>query len=811
MIKSFKSTGIVGVPDCDIELGDEKIVIIKGPNGCGKTSLLRQITHPLSSHNRFNKLKPGYDSGHTIMEIVYNNIDYKIEHVYQKARTNIQVMSYLYKKIDGKYVLLTDTGLVSKFKEMVAKELDYEDHLYPILNIGIDNKGLVGYTNTEKLEYLKKILKMDILTEIKNNVNNKFTYNNSTLKFISEKLKNNFNIETLELSKKSIEANLVTASNMLTTDLVKLEQLSHIDDQVINETTHSIDTLAKAVVALSSIKDLLDKYEDRVSLQHLYDYATKTNIVCTTKTEDINDRIMKINEDLMNTDNHDIEEYKKNISDIESKIRSITSKYKKKQEFKDISLEVLYNIKSYIESIISILQEFAGDANTLRHIMQHYTNKTYLEEIQGEIDENKIAINSVTNDIENISVSSKLVELCIPDDCDKYKTCQLAGEYNRQLEKLNLYKRLNDDLEKLEKIATQLSEEYDQRVRLSNVIASIRGIKVPTELKDFINYELINIIDNNNIQQLYNDILQHIAYKKDMNELNDLETKLDSLVVIVNTYTADAISKKDVLLAEIVELQDKKKILDDTKIENAKILNDISSTLLDSEYNKTKYSDIDSTNNKLKESIDKKTKELNKMIEANDTIIKLREVIDAKKKEIKELQEEYSDIKNKIKTINDLVVEYEDIKQKTDTIKMIREVVSNDLPAKMLESYLYDISRIVNTLLNDFMSIRFDITDGIEIVCNRNGEERLSQFLSQGESSMLSIALLIAFKKSIKWDVISIDEGSSVLDESNKDKYVHMIRDYSHTIPSIKQIFLVSHDYITDDNSYDIKIINIGG
>ena len=54
-------------------------------------------------------------------------------------------------------------------------------------------------------------------------------------------------------------------------------------------------------------------------------------------------------------------EYKKNISDIESKIRSITSKYKKKQEFKDISLEVLYNIKSYIESIISILQEFAGD------------------------------------------------------------------------------------------------------------------------------------------------------------------------------------------------------------------------------------------------------------------------------------------------------------------------------------------------------------------------------------------------------------------------------------------------------------------
>ena len=56
MINSFESHGLVGVPDCNIGLGEEKIVIIKGPNGSGKTSLLRQITHPLSSHNRFNKL-----------------------------------------------------------------------------------------------------------------------------------------------------------------------------------------------------------------------------------------------------------------------------------------------------------------------------------------------------------------------------------------------------------------------------------------------------------------------------------------------------------------------------------------------------------------------------------------------------------------------------------------------------------------------------------------------------------------------------------------------------------------------------------
>lgn len=86
MINSFESHGLVGVPDCNITLGNEKIVIIKGPNGSGKTSLLRQITHPLSSHNRFNKLRNGITEGYTKMNITYRNTLYKIEHRYTRQK-----------------------------------------------------------------------------------------------------------------------------------------------------------------------------------------------------------------------------------------------------------------------------------------------------------------------------------------------------------------------------------------------------------------------------------------------------------------------------------------------------------------------------------------------------------------------------------------------------------------------------------------------------------------------------------------------------------------------------------------------------
>lgn len=167
MINSFESHGLVGVPDCNITLGNEKIVIIKGPNGSGKTSLLRQITHPLSSHNRFNKLRNGITEGYTKMNITYRNTLYKIEHRYTRQKRNIQVLSYLSKMVGDEWVLLTDNGLVNKFKQACSVELEYDDFLYEILNIGIENKGIVNYTNSERLEYLKKILKMDILTEVK--------------------------------------------------------------------------------------------------------------------------------------------------------------------------------------------------------------------------------------------------------------------------------------------------------------------------------------------------------------------------------------------------------------------------------------------------------------------------------------------------------------------------------------------------------------------------------------------------------------------------------------------------------------------
>ena len=106
------------------------------------------------------------------------------------------------------------------------------------------------------------------------------------------------------------------------------------------------------------------------------------------------------------------------------------------------------------------------------------------------------------------------------------------------------------------------------------------------------------------------------------------------------------------------------------------------------------------------------------------------------------------------------------------------------------------------------MTIRFDIIECIDILVNRDGVERLANDLSQGEKSILAMALLMVFKKNLSWDIISFDELDATLDESNKDKFIYMLRDYSELINNLSQIFIVTHTDFQDDGM-DMKIIRL--
>ena len=212
--------------------------------------------------------------------------------------------------------------------------------------------------------------------------------------------------------------------------------------------------------------------------------------------------------------------------------------------------------------------------------------------------------------------------------------------------------------------------------------------------------------------------------------------------------------------------------------------------------------------NNLRVYIEKNEEKLKEMKNSSDLVNKMNDDIIDINKQLKENTDIYYNLENEIKRTHNLTQEFEKLNQDVTKIKAVREVVSSKLPAKSLESRLFDVARNVNFLLDGIMSIRFDTTDGVEIICTINSEERLANFLSNGEKSLLSLALLVVIKKIINWDVISIDEGSAALDENNKDRYLQMISSYTEGIDTIKQIFIVSHDYLVTDGE-DLKIIKL--
>lgn len=810
MINSFESHGLVGVPDCNITLGNEKIVIIKGPNGSGKTSLLRQITHPLSSHNRFNKLRNGITEGYTKMTITYKNRLYRVEHRYTRQKRNIQVLSYLFKMVEDEWVLLTDNGLVSKFKQACSTELDYDDFLFEILNIGIENKGIVNYTNSERLEYLKKILKMDILSEVKENVSNKFTSNSNNLKFISNKLKDTISIQLLNDEKKKLENEITSVVKIFELEQKELNTLENIPSDILNSLNDQLNRFENDINILSNVESLLYKYDKTTSLSLLYTKLNREHAGFVAKIESTEARIFRINEEMMKLSDDDEDELKSKKEMLDKKVKGIDDKYLN-NKYIDISIDDIYIVKNYVTNILSILNEVQIPDFELSHIMKANSDvKDYVNNYKNILTTYKSELSDLESKIEDISISSKFIEQEIHPKC-VLPTCELAKEYKRQIDKLNLFNTLDDRKKELEDIINSAQEDYDNSIYVASVINSIRNFEVPTDiLNRFESYSMVDLINIQNLEKLEGVFINYIFYLNDMREKKTYITELDKIHSILDLMNREI---KDKGLSYTLELKE----LSENKTEYTKSITDLNNiidsinkdNLHISKYGTISYNMIDKEMDILKENYTVVQDEIKSNEMKIENINKLTKSVEEKKLLIKDYQEKYNNVRNDIKNNNELTREFEIMKDENNIIKIIRDIVANDLPSRMLESYLSDISHMVNMLLSDFMSIRFDVTDGIDIICNRDGEERLSQNLSQGESSMLSIALLMTFKKSINWDVISIDEGSSVLDEVNKNRYITMIRDYSETVNTLKQIFLVSHDYIID-SSADVKIITIG-
>ena len=189
MIKYIKIHGLKALnKDIEITFRDfDKYVLIIGPNGSGKTTLLKHITNPMANASGLNMVRDGYNEAYKEIILEYKGNTYKIRHIFRRGKT-LSTNSYIAKLVNGEYIELCENGLVTNFKDIVARELEFYDHYNDLLNIGITNHGIVTMTDSNKLEYIKKIYNNKELDTMRDNTSKHYSFLNNKLKIIKDKL-----------------------------------------------------------------------------------------------------------------------------------------------------------------------------------------------------------------------------------------------------------------------------------------------------------------------------------------------------------------------------------------------------------------------------------------------------------------------------------------------------------------------------------------------------------------------------------------------------------------------------------------------
>jgi len=263
----------------DFSKSENKICILIGPNGSGKTSILSML-HPFSdvgnldvrsSTNLILSDKDGFK------EITIQKDDdiYIINHFYTHHKDkNHSVKSYI--KKNG--VELNVNGNVTSFKEYVKEELSLDSDYLKLIRLGSNVTSLIDLTPTERKNFMGKIMDdIGIFLEYYKSVNNKLKQLEEMISHsidkekklgISDKDEYKKEIKDLEKEIDSLNNTYMDYNNKLAiynNNISNIEDLDNLRDNVKDTTK-----IYNKMINIINKKDLIENkdinyYRDKIN------------------------------------------------------------------------------------------------------------------------------------------------------------------------------------------------------------------------------------------------------------------------------------------------------------------------------------------------------------------------------------------------------------------------------------------------------------------------------------------------------------------------------------------------------------------
>lgn len=825
--------------EIDFSKSNNNVVLLTGPNGSGKTSILSCL-HPFPTNGNMdvrsdNPIIVPRENGYKEIHISDGDDLYVIQHFYTRNGDKHIIKSYIQK--NG--VELNENGNVTSFKEIVEKELGLEQDYMKLTRLGSNVTNFIDMKRQERKNFTGKIIsEADIYLSYhkkimadKNKVNIQINHTSDLIRRLQvddlgelKKAQKSLQHQIEDLTAKIEKAN--SELSVLQYQLNDCGDISAMRER-IQEKEKELKHIQKALARASEIKISISTLKSMIEESKIVILKAKsaldTNVITRTgilnQLDSIANEIDSIRREIARIEDD------QNVKDMEANIELLRETIRRRAKESGIGGYVRPCSKAEMEDLIKMLDKcmdillstYELGKGPIQKAVSFFHTKTDIEKYTRENKE-KIKRNKMQSLCEQVYAEiSKDIGLLGPD-CKNPSGCRVYDFYQR------IYEYATQAPDKVIEDETFLAYTKMAYNNIQTVLKYLRDYhnifeKMPECIKD---------------QFLMNTVLTHIC---NMEWVYDKDIIFHELGLITDDELQDA---------DLEELSRQKSMLAQYKKAN---------------------SNIEYFQNKLEELINSRTTLMGQLDEVKEAINSLNREISEKEASISdyedmvvamehedEVETEFNDLKSKLtlasqlslqireKTsiLNDLqfrknkmskthqdnefrIENYKRYKKDLDELSskftdleyLARALSSREgIPLIFIQAYLKDIKDVANQLLDvvydgDLHLEDFEITaDEFGIPYSTKGTTVKDViYASQGERSFISLALSFAltYKSISKYNIMLLDEIDATLDISNREKFLHVLEMQIDMIHA-EQVFVISHNDMF--NAYPVDIVD---
>lgn len=823
----------------DFRKAKNKVILLVGPNGSGKTSLLSLLT-PFASmgtldvRNSSGIIVEG-KNGYKEIEITDGRNTYLIKHFYTAKKDTHSVKSYIQKNGEE----LNPNGNVSSFKEWVKMELGIEMDYLKLIRIGSNVSSMINMTETERKTFLNKLLEeADIYLKYFKKVNDEVRQLKDMISHAVDKQNRLGIISIDDIEDKISELQAKLDKKKSAVEKVK-ENLS-VSNHIINGISEPYTLKTRLIELQKKVKRMEEIYERKEyesSDPSYYEKRIKElEIDIASRDTKISAHRIIIDNNLSMLDDiysnlHSTEiQYNKELeSDKEiSRMESEISKLRK--EIRNMEKSLKDNVRPDISK--DEIDKFVVFLKNIQQVL----SKTYefglkpIKKVISLIRDNKNVIQYINNKLYTSQTSdtsdlliSRLTRQFNFDEKDIPTDCSTSCEPKRlYIQMINLLRsqetKSKDDVSML----TSMEMVYQNIINILSEFKSYSSIinRLPDDVKkDFYTDVIYKRISDGEIiynEKKINELLSTIT---EFATLDDLNSQLSSMEATLSQL--QRVSNLEYLKQQISSYSDSIESIND-KI---------------SSYKKIISSDIE-RNTEDKKSLEvcrelyetfteyeSKKMELAELRESYSIFIDNSEKVTSYQREIMSLNMDIDYFTKEIEKLRLNIIQYNEIQKDLDLYNkvydemiLVKESLSSSkgIPLRYIKNYLGNTEEIANELLDiayngNIYIDKFKITQSEFSIpfYNRGHLLKDVKLASQGEISFISIALAFALASQTmhKYNIMLLDEIDAALDINYKEKFLKILENQLDRVRG-EQCFLITHSNMF--SSYPVDIVNFG-